>query len=405
MKLSRIVACAAILGASLSPLRADEAPPPHVPRDKDGFQNYVIAYIRPFAPGDDIKFRDGMVLRLTSSTNGQPVDVPFDAVYAECFATPDNCDSDVSVFLAKLASYLPNVRAMRDKRDRFDNSVAMVEHGSQVTEVKPRTTPVPETIPTDETGFTGYFVDSVREALPGYDVAVTAPLHLLITAPDGKRKPIDLSSVYALCIDKSRNDCGVGAPAIVRIIVANEKMDAVAHDAGQLRVSVRAPDTLDKARASGDEPVARSLPYGLVELCMIDFGDAGRSANAADLRTLGLTPEEALDRGERNVARLLPSASRDARDLPTNTVGVIEASPFESSRLLSLDDWADYAKKVGDLLVAVPTARTFLYGRGSDPGLRAAIAQEAADLYKKSDEPVSTAIFRWTPAGWEPLSP
>jgi hypothetical protein len=54
----------------------------------------------------------------------------------------------------------------------------------------------------------------------------------------------------------------------------------------------------------------------------------------------------------------------------------------------------------GELVVAAPARDLVLYVDGRPPGAREALAAIVADAHAKAARPLSTAILRWTAAGW-----
>jgi hypothetical protein len=80
--------------------------------------------------------------------------------------------------------------------------------------------------------------------------------------------------------------------------------------------------------------------------------------------------------------------------------------PYDSSWLIFPERWTAIAEKLqGDLLVAAPGVDTLVYGNGTADDSVAALGKAAAIVAAKTQKPLSTAVFRWTPTGWVEAKP
>jgi uncharacterized protein YtpQ (UPF0354 family) len=93
-------------------------------------------------------------------------------------------------------------------------------------------------------------------------------------------------------------------------------------------------------------------------------------------------------------------------DRPRGGIGLITGDTYESSRLLFAESWAELAKRMhGKLLVAVPATDVVLYESASRKHAVEELTKAATEVASRANRPVSVAVFRWTPGGWELAAP
>jgi uncharacterized protein YtpQ (UPF0354 family) len=94
------------------------------------------------------------------------------------------------------------------------------------------------------------------------------------------------------------------------------------------------------------------------------------------------------------------------RGYPWLGVDIVTGDAYDSSWLLFPERWTTIAEKLdGDLLVAAPGNNVVIYGSGRANDSVAALARAAAFVAERAQKPLSTAVFRWTPTGWEEAGP
>ncbi len=243
-----------------------------------------------------------------------------------------------------------------------------------------------------------------RQALPaGYDVTIADPLTLKIGLHGAVPNQVNLDRINAVCTAEP-NQCDVALSDFVGKIAQLVKDEAAPPAREQLRAVVRPTDYRDemKRELGGSEPVTAPLDGGLIVMCYFDMPTAMRVATDADIKSLGLTSDDAIALCKRNVEAALSPLLTQIKELPDRAFGTLSGDPYQSSRIIFHDDWAPVAAKMGGhLIVAVPSADLVIYGREQDAAAVGALAALAKNVFQKSQRPISTDVFRWTPTGWE----
>jgi uncharacterized protein YtpQ (UPF0354 family) len=109
---------------------------------------------------------------------------------------------------------------------------------------------------------------------------------------------------------------------------------------------------------------------------------------------------------KQNVGAALPPLAPMKRGYPWLGVDIVTGDAYDSSWLLFPERWTTIAEKLdGDLLVAAPGNNVIIYGSGRANDSVAALARAAAFVAERAQKPLSTAVFRWTPTGWEEAGP
>lgn len=189
-----------------------------------------------------------------------------------------------------------------------------------------------------------------------------------------------------------------------------EKHRALARS--DLRVIVRSAGYVAALRAQAGmhrklELIARPLAGELWVICVIDLPNQINMLTDSDMGKLGLSRDEAIAVGTRNVAAELPPGSAiifppPSRDAISNITGHF----YESSRLLMHEDWAALSQEMnGRLVVSVPLPETVLYIEGKDRADLDALRRVAEATAKDDPRKISTQLFRWVPEGWEVVNP
>lgn len=179
-----------------------------------------------------------------------------------------------------------------------------------------------------------------------------------------------------------------------------------------LRVIVRSAGYVDTLRRQAGgrpapQPIARPLAGDLWLICVIDRPQQVDVLTDRDLQMLGLSEDEAIALGTKNVAAELPPGSTVITPLwPRNGIGYITGHFYESSRVLMHEDWAALSQEMnGHLVVAVPVPEGVLYIEGKDQADLAALARVAEATAKNNPRKISVQLFRWVPDGWELVNP
>jgi hypothetical protein len=216
-----------------------------------------------------------------------------------------------------------------------------------------------------------------------------------------------LESVYSYCL---REPGACEARLAAHVAQMSTALNVVAPiKRADLRAIVRTSAYVESAqrmyKGQGD-PVAEPLVGDLWVLCAVDLPGAIQTLGPAQRSALNLSQDEALALCKQNIAAALPPLTPYRRDFPWAGVNVVTGDPYDSSWLIFPERWAALAESLqGDLLVAAPGVNVLLYGSGKETGSAAALAKAAAIVAARAQKPLSTAVFRWTPAGWEEAKP
>jgi hypothetical protein len=175
-----------------------------------------------------------------------------------------------------------------------------------------------------------------------------------------------------------------------------------------LRVVVRNRRDLEgQNRVSPAEPemafAAAPLVGDLWMLCVADQTRTTTLLRSRDLVKLGLSLDEAIALGIKNLSAILPPLSEHWHAVPPGELGVIEGEGYyASSRILLRDDWVALNKAMGGhLIVAVPAADLIFYASDQGPDAIAALADTTAHYMRTRQRPVSRTLLRWKGVGWE----
>ncbi len=260
----------------------------------------------------------------------------------------------------------------------------------------------------DPTAFTEALADRFRQAQSGWSVIVKGPLTLSIT-PGSARGPIEasLDRLYSVCVSDPPQCDRVVSDFVARSadLVAPGKPAEIT----SLRAVLRPSAYLNTVRRAipGDDRAPIAVPFvgDLWTVVMVDAPQTMRLAHQDDLRTLGLSADDAIAVGRRNVVAALGPLRQRASEPKPGGYQVVAGDAYDSSRLLDLDGWADFAAALnGNLVVAIPSAEKLMIGSGANATEIAAFSNLVQDAYRKAERQISSAVFKWTPTGWVPVS-
>jgi hypothetical protein len=260
----------------------------------------------------------------------------------------------------------------------------------------------------DASAFTAYAAELVGRALPPAKAKIIGSLTLSISdLPGGRSAQMNLESIYSYCL-RDPDACQARLAAhIAQITKALGDIAPVKRE--DLRAIVRTSAYVESAqrmyKGQGD-PVAEPLVGDLWVLCAVDLPGAIQTLGPAQRSALNLSQDEALALCKQNIAAALPPLTPYRRDFPWAGVNVVTGDPYDSSWLIFPERWAALAESLqGDLLVAAPGVNVLIYGSGRETGSAAVLAKAAAVVTARAQKPLSTAVFRWTPTGWEEAKP
>jgi hypothetical protein len=259
-------------------------------------------------------------------------------------------------------------------------------------------------VPLDETGFTAYMADRLREAMPECQVTIIEPLTIQVIPPDGDETTCMLDRAHNYCSGNRRGAAEWLASYVAKFRQHFEDLKAPI-DREMLRIVVRAKDYIEGSQKSaaekGQEMAVEPLADDLVAVCYLDLPMALRSATTRDFDALGMTAAEALARAKANRAADREDFEESLADFE-NGIGMLTGDVYHSSWFALREAWADLAERYEEgLLVAVPAMDTLLYAREIDEDSIIAMHEAADDVADESERPISRSVYRWNADGWE----
>lgn len=259
--------------------------------------------------------------------------------------------------------------------------------------------------PHDATAFTAHVADAIRKELPNGSVTVTETRTIDVKSGAASLK-VSLDNLSSECA-RNESKCDDAIRNFVAVVKTAALRDpAAAINKADIRVVVRPKAYVDElgsaAKDSGEGPIVGLVAGDVWFVCVIDQPQNTISLSESRAKSVGLSRDEALTLGKKNVTAALRPLATVLKDLPPNGIGYIDGDFYESSRLLLHDEWEPLSKKLnGNLIVAIPTSDLLIYGDGSSTQSIDAIAALTARVAGKSPRPISSTLFRWKKSGWE----
>ncbi|MHC4045133.1 DUF1444 domain-containing protein [Bradyrhizobium sp. 23AC] len=256
-------------------------------------------------------------------------------------------------------------------------------------------------IPSDEPAFTAFVAERIRTAVRDTPVLIKGPLTLSIGPLQA-----NLDRVYVFC-KANTNSCGKEIATYVDGVVATARNRSDPPTRAALRVVVRSTDYMRRATAEfgshGTIPT-RPLVEELVIVPVLDSPRAIRMFNDKDRAALGLTQDQAFEIATANLRNSVKPLASVAKPVPAGQIGTLGGDYYQTSRLALIDSWAPLAKaQNGILIVAAPSADLVLYiGDDTSAGIDA-LRTLAKSAMARAPKPLSGALLRWTPKGWQPV--
>jgi uncharacterized protein YtpQ (UPF0354 family) len=251
----------------------------------------------------------------------------------------------------------------------------------------------------EQAAFTDRVATSLRTRLGADAVAIAEPLTLKISDLQA-----NLDRVYSFCRSNVQG-CDAEVDRYVQAIVDLQKNATAPISREAVRLAVRTTEFADDAArsmAGKGEVIRRPIVDGLVAMPFFDSPRSARLLNAADCKTLGLSPDQAHELGLANLRQALKPMADVARPVKPGAIGTIQGDFYESGRVLLHGDWAPLAKaQQGVVIVALPAKDTLLYGADDSPAGLDALRTLARDVSRRSPGQLSDVLLRWTETGWQ----
>lgn len=284
-------------------------------------------------------------------------------------------------------------------------------HGNGAAQDQKTPEPRPVQVPRDQEGFGRFVADQVIAALPVAAVRIDTPLVLTLTLPGfAGEQQLPLARIWDYC---QRNDssCAATVGTYASDIAATAQAQGQGIDPARVRAVIRDRAFVDSSRKAlaGTAPggkdadiVAAPFTGDLWTVLVVEYPTGSTILQKSDLATLKLGPDEAMALARRNLAALLPPLSSLARRYLDGPVMFAIGGPYESSRLLLPETWAQVAKENGGKLVATAPGRDIVaYVQGDSKGDAVALRQFVQKTRQSQKYPVTSAVLRWTPEGWQ----
>lgn len=240
----------------------------------------------------------------------------------------------------------------------------------------------------------------IRAALPGATVTSPDPDGLDITF-GGQTRPVGIGSVHAACAQGAQS-CDAAIHSYAQR-AASYMLETVPPSADQLRAVVRSRSYLDKMRAqmgAADSVVSEPFIGDLMSVCYRDLPQGRRPVMTSELAPLKQDQSTALLECKRNSQSARAPLAAQWKELPDKGIGIIQNGDDVTGYLLTPEDWAPLAQRLGNLIVAAPGADSVLYARGANAIDVDALSTLAAQMFAQAAAPVSAQVFRWTDRGW-----
>jgi len=257
-----------------------------------------------------------------------------------------------------------------------------------------------QSISMEQADFTDYVAQAVRREVGDMPVLVKGTLTLSLGSFQ-----LNLDRIYGIC---QRNEaiCASEVDRYVKGVSQVVKAANAPIDKESVRIVIRSDEYIKRAQASlgSSGPVLqfRSLADGLVSVAVLDTPRAIRPLDDRDLKKLEISQEQLFEIGRKNLQRTLKPLAENAKPVSGGQIGTLGGSAFEVGRVAVPTDWSALAAaQNGILLVALPATDTLLYISESSDSAIDALRSLAVNIARKSPNPLSLAVLRWTKERWE----
>lgn len=257
-------------------------------------------------------------------------------------------------------------------------------------------------IPTDETGFTEYVAGRMRSEIGDSTVVVAGPLTLKLGGLQA-----NLDRIFGFCTHNA-SGCSVEISTFVRGAAETYRAQNAPITRDMLRVVVRTTQFVQQTQNSlkPGAPTLLPTPFveGLVLLPVLDSPTTFRFLNTDNLKTLGLSEQEAQQLALTNTraALTLKPLMDIAKIARPGSIGQLAGDSFYPSRLALVDTWAPLANAQGGKLIVAAPATDAVFYVGDDSRVAIdALRTFIRNIIGKVPHPLSETLLRWTPTGWE----
>ncbi|EJN06861.1 hypothetical protein PMI42_08124, partial [Bradyrhizobium sp. YR681] len=254
-------------------------------------------------------------------------------------------------------------------------------------------------IPAEEPAFTAFVAERIRAELRDTPVVIKGPLTLSVGPLQ-----TNLDRIYAFC-KANRSGCANEIGAFVSGVKATASSRNDPPTRAALRVVVRSADYMRQALWDVDArgpALTRPLAEGLVIVPVLDSPRAVKVFNDRDRAALGLTQDQVFDIAIANLRSSLKPITTVAKVVPSGQFGTLTGDYYQTSRLALIDSWAPLAQAQGGvLIVAAPSADLVIYSSDDSSTAIDALRTLTKNMMARAPKPLSAALLRWTPKGWQ----
>jgi uncharacterized protein YtpQ (UPF0354 family) len=255
--------------------------------------------------------------------------------------------------------------------------------------------------------FTQDMLARIHTLAPSVALEVAGPLTLHVVDGPQAGGQINFDRVAAFCEHNDAAACEEQKQKFAAGMAASLVTTDYTVTRERLRVVVRSEQYATEANAElgagkSGPLVSAPLAAGLDLVLAADFPQTTRLVKEGDLKTLGLTREQAIAFGTKQVLAALPPLP-DAKALASAVI-VIPGQDYGASYLLASDQWRSRAGTVtGVLWIAVPADERVVVGVARSEEELSKLKPVVAQDYSTAPRGISPSIFRWTDRGWLPL--
>jgi len=171
----------------------------------------------------------------------------------------------------------------------------------------------------------------------------------------------------------------------------------------QLRPVLKHVDFVATMRRNAPElaDLTRRFVGDVHVVLVVDFPRVTRGLDRNDLAALGMTVEQAHSRAVANLRER--HGDLPVESMPNGLKAMGPTDGYAAARLLLHDRWSSVAESLeGDLVVAPCNRDLVILGVGT-PELVEALREASIRAYRYVDHPITQALWRWTPEGWQVL--
>jgi hypothetical protein len=239
--------------------------------------------------------------------------------------------------------------------------------------------------------FTAYAAEIFAQELPDAKISIAHPLVLRIAKGEFSSS-LSLINFYDYAArNPADSEARLRWVADSLAKTRTEAFELGALDKSQIRAVVRA--------TASPHGISRPIAGGLHMVCVAEGERLLIDLTADHAVALSLSEDEVIALAEQNTAAILKPLPDN---IPPDRLGSLEGDEYASSWFLLHDAWARLSEQAhGNLIVAMPTADRVCFCDGRIRAARETIVRAAMEVTMRAEEPLTRALFKWTPGGWE----